>query len=70
MHFSISGVQPGHYSARFYNMLGQVVFQRDIILQVNYIDDFFVVPTTIPKGVYRFHVINQVYKSEKTIIVL
>lgn len=70
MHFSISGVQPGHYSARFYNMLGQVVFQRDIILQVNYIDDYFVVPTTIPKGVYRFQVINQVYKSEKTIIVL
>ncbi len=70
MHFSISGLQPGHYTVRFFNMLGQAVLQRDIILQTNYIDDYFVVPTTVPKGVYRFQVINQKFKAEKTILVL
>ncbi len=69
MHFSISNVERGHYSARLYNMLGQVVFQRDLIVQVGFIDDQFVVPSVIPPGVYTFEVINHKFRVGKAVIV-
>ena len=69
MHFSISNVERGHYSARLYNMLGQVVFQRDLIVQVGFIDDQFTVPTLIPSGVYTFEVINHRFRIGKQVIV-
>lgn len=69
MHFSISNVERGHYSARLYNMLGQVVFQRDLIVQVGFIDDQFVVPSVIPTGVYTFEVINHKFRVGRQVIV-
>lgn len=59
LHYSVANVTNGHYSARLYNSLGQVVFQRDVIIQVGFIDDKFVIPTTLPTGVYTFEVLNQ-----------
>ncbi|RYZ50517.1 MAG: choice-of-anchor D domain-containing protein [Sphingobacteriales bacterium] len=69
MHFSISNIERGHYSARLYNMLGQVVFQRDLIVQVGFIDDQFVVPSVIPSGVYTFEVINHKFRIGRQVIV-
>ncbi len=69
MHFSISNVERGHYSARLYNMLGQIVFQRDLIVQVGFIDDQFVVPSMIPTGVYTFEVINHKFRIGRQVLV-
>jgi hypothetical protein len=33
LHYSLRGIQPGHYAAKIYNVAGQLVYQRELILQ-------------------------------------
>ena len=69
VHYTISGVKPGHYSVRLYNNVGQLVFQKDMILQVNFIDDNFTLPAKLPIGLYTFQVFNPTFKIQKTMMV-
>ncbi len=70
LHYSLTNMEPGHYSIRLINSLGQVAFQRDIILQLNFIDDRFVVPSVLGPGAYTMQIINTKFRYEKQILIL
>ena len=69
MHYSLKGIKPGHYSARIHNSIGQLVFQRDLILQVDFIDDHFILPGNLPIGLYNLEIRNHEYKIQKSFMV-
>ncbi|HPH85342.1 MAG TPA: lamin tail domain-containing protein [Ferruginibacter sp.] len=69
MHISLRGIKPGHYSARVTNIVGQLVFQKDFIIQVNFIDENFVFPSKLPIGVYNLQIRNHEYKIQKRFMV-
>jgi hypothetical protein len=51
------------------NSAGQLVFQKDIIVQVNFIDDRFVFPAKLPIGLYVLQVVNPEFKIQKPMYV-
>lgn len=69
VHYSIANMPNGHYSARLYNMLGQIVFQRDVISQVGFLDEKFTLPSTLPAGVYNFEIVNQKFRTNTPLLV-
>lgn len=69
MHYSLSGIKPGHYSARIHNSVGQLVYQRDLIIPVNFIDDEFTFPSTLPMGLYNLEIRNHEFKIQKSFLV-
>lgn len=69
LHFTLSNVKPGHYSVRIQNILGQQVFQKDYIVQVNFMDYNFTLPGFLPIGLYYFEIVNYEYKIKKPFMV-
>jgi len=69
VHFTLSGIKPGHYAVRLINIAGQRVFQKDLIVPVDFIDDHFTMPAKLPIGVYTFQVLNLDFTIIKQIIV-
>jgi uncharacterized membrane protein len=69
VHFSLSGVKPGHYSIQLYNSVGQRVYQKDVITQVNFIDDRFMLPGKIAPGVYTIQIANPEFSILKKILI-
>ena len=69
VHFTLSGIKPGHYFVRLINIAGQRVFQKDLIVPVDFIDDHFTMPAKLPIGVYTFQVLNLDFTIIKQIIV-
>lgn len=69
LHFSLSGIKPGHYAARIYNSVGQLVFQKDMIVQLNFIDDNFTLPGYLPIGPYTFQIYNHELRIQKSFMV-
>jgi hypothetical protein len=69
VHFSLSGIKPGHYAVRIFNSIGQLVFQKDLILQLDFIDDQFTLPAQIPVGLYTLQIFNPSFKIQKSMMV-
>jgi hypothetical protein len=69
IHYSLSGIKPGHYALRLFNSIGQLVYQKDMIIQVDFIDDRFVFPAKLPIGNYTLEVFNPFFKIHKAILV-
>ncbi len=69
VHYTLSGVKPGHYAARIFNSVGQLVYQRELILQVNFIDDNFILPAKLPIGLYTLQIFNPEFKIQKSMMV-
>lgn len=69
LHYSLTGLKRGHYSARIHNSIGQLVYQKDIIIQVNFIDDSFILPSNLPGGLYNLEIRNYEYKIQKSFYV-
>ena len=69
VHYSLSGVKTGNYATRMFNMLGQVVFQRNIFIGVNFIDDNFILPGNLPPGLYNFQVCSPDFKINQAVLV-
>ncbi len=69
LHFALSGIKTGHYSVRLHNAVGQLVYQKDLILQVNFIDDHLVIPSKLPIGLYNFQIVNAGFKIQKQIFI-
>jgi hypothetical protein len=67
--YSLSGIKPGHYALRIFNSVGQLVYQKDMNIQVNFIDDRFVFPAKLPIGNYTLEVFNPFFKIHKAIMV-
>jgi hypothetical protein len=67
----VTGITPGHYTARFYNSLGAQAFQKDFILQGNYLDERIVLPGYITPGVYTMKIVDQTnFSIQKTFMIL
>lgn len=69
LHFSLSGIKAGHYSARIHNCVGQLVYQKDFIVQVNFMDNTFTLPGQFPIGIYNLEIRNDSYKIQKSFMV-
>lgn len=69
MRYSLSGIKPGHYSARIHNSVGQLVYQKDLIIQVNFIDDKIIFPSWLPMGLYNLEIRNYEFKIQKSFLV-
>ncbi len=70
MHYSLRTVKPAHYGILLYNSNGQLVFRRDIILQLDFIDDRFTLPASLAPGVYMFVVENtDGFKAKKPFMI-
>jgi hypothetical protein len=69
IHFTLNGIRPDHYAAQLLNSNGQLVFQKDMIVQVDFIDDSFVIPSNIVPGVYSLQVGSIGFRVKKTFII-
>ena len=69
VHYTLDNIKPGHYQTKIFNSIGQLVYQRELVLQVNFIDDNFILPVNIGTGVYTLQVYNLGFKMNKTFMV-
>lgn len=69
VHFSLKGIKPGHYAAMVFNIGGQLVFQKDFIVAVDFIDDNFNIPAYISTGVYSLQIANPEFRIKKTFMI-
>ncbi|RYE22024.1 MAG: hypothetical protein EOP51_14175 [Sphingobacteriales bacterium] len=69
LRFTLKDIQPGHYGANIYNVTGQKVYRKDMILQVNFIDDKIVLPSNIGTGVYTLEIEKPGYRIYKTFMI-
>ncbi len=65
LHYTYKGIKPGHYQVQILNSLGQSVFQHELIISVNFIDDNFVIPYTIGTGVYNLRITSPDFRDDK-----
>ena len=56
--FSKKDVKPGYYGLLFFNSEGKLVYQKDINVQANFINQSMTIPATLPVGVYRLQLVN------------
>ena len=70
IHWSLKNIVPGHYQVKIFNWTGQQVFVRDLLIQVNFIDDKFYIPRNLTKGVYTFQVGKEDVRFNKTFMIL
>lgn len=69
LHYSLSGIKPGHYAVRIHNAMGQLVYKKEMLLQLNFIDDKLVIPSHLPIGLYNFQISNISFKIQKQIFI-
>jgi len=65
LHYTYRGMKPGHYQVQIINSLGQSVYQHELIIAVNFIDDNFIVPATIGTGIYNLRITSPNFRDDK-----
>jgi len=69
LHYTYKSIKPGHYEIQITNSLGQSVFQHELIIPVNFIDDNFIVPSTITPGVYSLRITSPYFRDDKMFMI-
>ncbi|MGB4844946.1 MAG: lamin tail domain-containing protein [Ferruginibacter sp.] len=69
MHYTYRDIKPGHYEIQIFNSAGQLVFQRSVITQLNFIDDRFNLPGSLAPGVYSMHIVNPDFRDKKIFMI-
>jgi phosphodiesterase/alkaline phosphatase D-like protein len=69
IHFTLSDVKAGHYAAQIFNIGGQLVFQKDFIIQVSFMDETFSIPYTLTPGVYNMVIADPEFRVKKTFMI-
>ncbi len=69
MHYTYRDIKPGHYEIQIFNEVGQLVFQRSVITQLNFIDDNFIVPGNLGTGVYSLHIVSPDFRDKKIFMI-
>jgi hypothetical protein len=69
LHYTYKGIKPGHYEIQIFNVLNQLVYQRELIIAVNFIDDNFVLPSTLSPGSYFLMIRNPDFYDSKVFMV-
>ena len=55
---TMTGITPGYYGLLLFNSEGQLVYQRNMNIQADFINQTFTVPATLQKGIYRANLTN------------
>lgn len=63
LRYSLKNTKPSHYAAKIYNVAGQLVYRKDMIIQVNFIDDSFIIPSNIGTGLYILEIESVDFKT-------
>lgn len=69
LHYTYKDIKPGHYEIQLINTLGQVAYQRELIIQVNFIDDNFIVPGYLARGRYSMRIVNPDFRDQKSFMI-
>ncbi len=69
LHYSLKGIRPAHYAAKIYNVAGQLVYRKDMILQVNFIDDNFSVPGNLGPGLYSLEIESLDFTTRRSFMI-
>jgi len=69
VHYTLSGMKPGHYEIKLINGLGQLVLQKEKILQEEFMDAIFTLPGNITPGLYFFQVASPEFRIQKQVLV-
>ncbi|NOT51007.1 MAG: fibronectin type III domain-containing protein [Chitinophagaceae bacterium] len=68
---TMNNIAPGHYGVLIFNSDGKLVYQKDMNIQVNFINQAFTIPGHLPGGIYRVQLINHLdILSTKTVLIL
>ncbi len=71
LHYSRDYLPNGYYGAQLFSSTGQLVYQKNMSIQVGFVDDTFIVPGKLQKGVYILKLTNNSgYSTQKSILVL
>jgi len=71
MRVTMNNLVPGYYGILFFNSDGKLMYQKDMNIQSNFINQSFTVPATLAKGIYRVQLVNYLdIIATKTILVL
>ncbi len=54
LHFTFKTNRTGHYAVKLFNASGQLVFRKGFTMQLNFMDERFVIPSSLAPGVYLF----------------
>lgn len=55
---TMNNITPGYYGLQFFNSTGQLVYQWNMNIQVNFINQTFPLPAAIQLGIYRVVLVN------------
>jgi len=69
VHYTLSGMKPGHYEIKLINGQGQLVLQKEKILQEEFMDANFILPGNITPGLYFFQVASPEFRIQKQVLV-
>ena len=69
LHFTLDGIKPGHYTAEVFNSAGQLVWKKEIIVQVNFIDDYITLPAQLGAGVYSLEIVNPEFRAKEIFMI-
>lgn len=69
LHYSLKDIKPSHYAAKIFNVSGQLVYRKDMILQVNFIDDHIIIPSNIGPGLYSLEIESLDFTTRKTFMI-
>ncbi|MFT3981850.1 MAG: hypothetical protein QM687_15395 [Ferruginibacter sp.] len=70
LRFSVNNIKPDHYGVILINSNGQLVYRKDFIVQVNFINDQIEIPNNLTPGVYQFRLENyNGYRVKRTIMI-
>ncbi len=69
MHYTYQVINPGHYEIQIFNSSAQLVYQRELIVSVNFIDDNFIVPGKLAPGVYSLFIVNPDFRDKKIFMI-
>ena len=69
LHYTYKGIKPGHYEIQILNNLGQSVFQHELIIPVDFIDDNFFVLASITPGVYSLSISSPDFRDDKVFMI-
>jgi Lamin Tail Domain len=69
LHYTYNSIKAGHYQIQLINSLGQSVLQHELIIPVNFIDDNFMVPSTIAPGVYSLRITSPDFRDDKIFMI-
>jgi hypothetical protein len=69
VHITLDGIKPGHYAVRIFNSTGQLVFQKDMIIGVNFIDTHFMLPSILGTGAYSLQIWNPEFETEERFMI-